>query len=46
MVHEGRPPVTNLYSSAIFIGWGTVVDVTYAGFQMRNGEMAALNIRV
>lgn len=22
MVIEGRPPVTNLYSSAIFIGWG------------------------
>ena len=21
------------------IGWGTVLDVTYAGFQMRNGEM-------
>ncbi|MFO1488417.1 MAG: cytochrome c biogenesis protein CcsA [Verrucomicrobiota bacterium] len=25
MVIEGRPPVTNLYSSAIFIGWGAVV---------------------
>ncbi|MEM1355282.1 MAG: cytochrome c biogenesis protein CcsA [Planctomycetota bacterium] len=22
---QGRPPVTNLYSSAIFIGWGTVL---------------------
>src|SRR5205085_5866996 len=22
---QGRPPVTNLYSSAIFIGWGCVV---------------------
>lgn len=22
---SGRPPVTNLYSSAVFIGWGTVV---------------------
>ena len=22
MYLEGRPPVTNLYSSAIFIGWG------------------------
>ncbi len=22
---EGRPPVTNLYSSAIFIGWGAVI---------------------
>jgi ABC-type transport system involved in cytochrome c biogenesis permease subunit len=25
MVIEGRPPVTNLYSSAVFIGWGAVV---------------------
>jgi ABC-type transport system involved in cytochrome c biogenesis permease subunit len=25
MALEGRPPVTNLYSSAIFIGWGAVV---------------------
>ena len=25
MVLEGRPPVTNLYSSAIFIGWGAIV---------------------
>jgi cytochrome c-type biogenesis protein CcsB len=25
MVLEGRPPVTNLYSSAIFIGWATMV---------------------
>ncbi|MEI6072156.1 MAG: cytochrome c biogenesis protein CcsA [Verrucomicrobiae bacterium] len=24
MYLQGRPPVTNLYSSAIFIGWGTV----------------------
>ncbi len=25
MYLEGRPPVTNLYSSAIFIGWGSVI---------------------
>lgn len=25
MVIEGRPPVTNLYSSAVFVGWGAVV---------------------
>ena len=24
MVLEGRPPVTNLYSSAVFVGWGAV----------------------
>ena len=23
------------------VGWGTVLDVTYAGFQMRNGEMSS-----
>ena len=25
MALEGRPPVTNLYSSAIFIGWGACI---------------------
>jgi ABC-type transport system involved in cytochrome c biogenesis permease subunit len=25
MILEGRPPVTNLYSSAIFIGWGAII---------------------
>lgn len=25
MIIDGRPPVTNLYSSAVFIGWGTVL---------------------
>jgi ABC-type transport system involved in cytochrome c biogenesis permease subunit len=25
MFLEGRPPITNLYSSAIFVGWGAVV---------------------
>jgi ABC-type transport system involved in cytochrome c biogenesis permease subunit len=25
MVLQGRPPVTNLYSSAVFVGWGVVV---------------------
>src|SRR6185436_10297569 len=25
MVLQGRPPVTNLYSSAIFIGWGGAI---------------------
>ena len=25
MIHEGRPPVTNLYSSAIFIAWGAAL---------------------
>jgi ABC-type transport system involved in cytochrome c biogenesis permease subunit len=25
MALEGRPPVTNLYSSAVFVGWGSVL---------------------
>ena len=25
MYLEGRPPVTNLYSSAVFVGWGAVI---------------------
>lgn len=25
MLLEGRPPVTNLYSSAVFVGWGGVI---------------------
>ncbi len=37
MILEGRPPVTNLYSSAIFIGFGAVVlGLVLEGF-WRNG---------
>ena len=25
MYIQGRPPVTNLYSSAVFVGWGAVL---------------------
>jgi ABC-type transport system involved in cytochrome c biogenesis permease subunit len=25
MLLEGRPPVTNLYSSAVFVGWGAII---------------------
>jgi ABC-type transport system involved in cytochrome c biogenesis permease subunit len=25
VILQGRPPVTNLYSSAVFVGWGTVL---------------------
>ncbi|MBS2026556.1 MAG: cytochrome c biogenesis protein CcsA [Deltaproteobacteria bacterium] len=25
MILQGRPPVTNLYSSAVFVGWGVVI---------------------
>ena len=37
MVLEGRPPVTNLYSSAIFIGWGScLLGLILEGFH-KNG---------
>lgn len=34
---SGRPPVTNLYSSAVFIGWGTVVLGMVMEAVFRNG---------
>jgi cytochrome c-type biogenesis protein CcsB len=37
MVLEGRPPVTNLYSSAIFIGWAAVVLGSILERFFRNG---------
>ena len=36
MVLEGRPPVTNLYSSAIFIGWGAIILSTGLELFYRN----------
>ena len=35
MYISGRPPVTNLYSSAIFIGWGTVIFGIFLEFFFR-----------
>jgi ABC-type transport system involved in cytochrome c biogenesis permease subunit len=37
MYLEGRPPVTNLYSSAIFIGWGAVLLGIFLERFFRNG---------
>jgi ABC-type transport system involved in cytochrome c biogenesis permease subunit len=37
MVLESRPPVTNLYSSAIFIGWGVVLLGLILEHLYRNG---------
>jgi ABC-type transport system involved in cytochrome c biogenesis permease subunit len=37
MVLEGRPPVTNLYSSAIFIGWGVVLLGLILEYLYKNG---------
>ena len=37
MVIEGRPPVTNLYSSAVFVGFGAVVLGSVLELVFRNG---------
>ena len=37
MYLQGRPPVTNLYSSAIFIGWGTVIIGLFLERMFRDG---------
>ena len=34
---SGRPPVTNLYSSAIFIGWGVVIAAFFVELFLKNG---------
>lgn len=34
---SGRPPVTNLYSSAIFIGWAVVIAAFVVEIFMKNG---------
>jgi ABC-type transport system involved in cytochrome c biogenesis permease subunit len=37
MYIQGRPPVTNLYSSAVFIGWGCVLLCLAIEYLYRNG---------
>jgi ABC-type transport system involved in cytochrome c biogenesis permease subunit len=37
MYLQGRPPVTNLYSSAIFVGWGAVVLCLFLECFYKNG---------
>jgi len=34
---EGRPPVTNLYSSALFVGWGSVALCLLLEYWYKNG---------
>lgn len=43
MYLEGRPPVTNLYSSAIFVGWGTVLLGLILERLYRNGIGTAVS---
>ncbi len=42
MMLEGRPPVTNLYSSAIFIGWGAIILSTAIELFHRNAIGSAV----
>src|SRR5205814_2883866 len=37
MYLQGRPPVTNLYSSAVFIGWGALTLALVLEAIFRNG---------
>jgi ABC-type transport system involved in cytochrome c biogenesis permease subunit len=37
MYLQGRPPVTNLYSSALFVGWGSVLLCLFLERFYRNG---------
>ncbi len=40
---NAKTPTSYNYSTGLQreLGWGTVIDVTYAGFRMRNGEMSS-----
>ena len=42
MYIQGRPPVTNLYSSAVFVGWGAVLLGAFLEKVYRNGVGAAM----
>ena len=37
MYLQGRPPVTNLYSSALFVGWGSVLLCLFLELFYKNG---------
>ncbi|MDP4643946.1 MAG: cytochrome c biogenesis protein CcsA [Opitutales bacterium] len=42
MYIQGRPPVTNLYSSAVFVGWGAVLLGVFIEKFYKNGIGAAM----
>lgn len=42
MVIQGRPPVTNLYSSAVFIGWAAVLICLVIEWKYRNAFATAV----
>lgn len=37
MFLEGRPPITNLYSSAVFVGWGAILLAIFGEAIFKNG---------
>ena len=43
MYIQGRPPVTNLYSSAVFVGWGAVLLGIFIEKFFKNGIGAAMS---
>jgi ABC-type transport system involved in cytochrome c biogenesis permease subunit len=43
MIIQGRPPVTNLYSSAIFVGWGAVALGVLLERYFKNGLGSAVS---
>ena len=46
MYIEGRPPVTNLYSSALFIGWGAVLLCWFTEKYVRLGIASSMGAMV
>ena len=46
MYIEGRPPVTNLYSSALFIGWGAVLLCWFTEKYLRLGIASSMGAMV
>jgi ABC-type transport system involved in cytochrome c biogenesis permease subunit len=42
MYIQGRPPVTNLYSSAVFIGWACVLFCVFVELKARNAMATAV----
>ena len=42
MYIQGRPPITNLYSSAVFVGWGAVLLGIFLEKGFKNGVGAAM----
>jgi ABC-type transport system involved in cytochrome c biogenesis permease subunit len=42
MVIQSRPPITNLYSTAIFVGWASIITCLFIEYYFRNGLALAV----